>query len=176
MQNDLINERFIYFRRDPTPGLRFIRVSRWGGDTIPHAKSLVAREVLGWTLDTSGRCVRLFSVRTDVPDDGCRDWLPCHRYPDTPVDPTSVRIKLPGGPPLEQYSPAAVEAIERAHRQPFADHWAAFHANEAALAKARAEQQLKAEREAAERAALVVATPRPRPKPPTIWQKLWGGR
>src|SRR4051812_34942922 len=106
----LVNEKWLYFCRTPTPGLRFVRVTRWAGDTIPHAKSLRNREVLGWTLDSSGRCVRLFSVRIDIPDDGCRDWLPCTSYPDAPVDPTSIRAKLYGDPPREQFSTVEVEA------------------------------------------------------------------
>lgn len=99
--------------------------------------------------------MRLFSVRTDVPYDGCRDWTPCERYPDTPVDPESIRIKQPGNPPREQFSPADVEEIERCHRLPFADYWAVAAANAAAVAKAQAE------REAAERERAIVVTPPP---------------
>ena len=171
---NLANEKFIHFRRTPTPGLRYVRVTRWTGDTIPHAKSLLDREVLGWTLTSDGRVSRLFSVKTDVAYDGSRDWTPDARYPDSPVDPDSIRIKLPGNPPREQFSTADVEQTEICHRLPFADYWAAWHANEAAVAKARAEQQLRAEREAAEREALrVIVTPR---KPPqrSFLSRLFG--
>jgi len=114
--------------------------------------------------------------------DGSRDWIPCERCSDTPVDPESIRIKLPGNPPREQFSTSDVEEIERCHRLPYADYWAAYVANEAALAKARIEQQVKAEAERAEaerleaeRAALRIVT-RPRPRPKSFWQKLWGGK
>jgi hypothetical protein len=177
---NLVNEQWLYFRRDPTPGLRFIRVSRWGGDTIPHGKSLVNREVLGWTLDSQGRCSRILSVIVrgeGYEDDGCYEWRPCPMYPDTPISPEGIRAKLYGQPPREQHSSPDVAAIERAHRQPFMDHWAAYAANEAALAKARAEQQAKAEAEAAARAEqerLAIRAARLPPKPKTFWQKLTG--
>lgn len=170
---NLTNEQWLHWRRTPH-GLRYVRATRWAGDTIPHARSLIDHEVLGWRLDSSGRCVRLFSVRTDIACDGCRDWSPDARYPDAPVDPESIRVKLPGNPPREQFSTADTEEIERCHRLEHSNAWAAFHANEAAVIKARAEQQVRAEAAEREREALrVIVTPRmPRP---SFLSRLFGG-
>lgn len=179
---NLANERWLYWRRSPTPGLRFVRLSAWSGDTIPHSKSLRNREVLGYGLNTDGRCSRVITVITNgVDNDGCFDWSPCASYRDTPVDPASLRVRVMGDAPRLEFSSDAVAEAERHHRRELFEYWSACDANEAATIKARAEQLAKAE---AEQAAIAAATAAreafrivvPPPKPQkTLWQRIFGG-
>lgn len=156
-------EKLVHWRRSPTVGLRFVRVTKWYGSEMPHAHSLMNAEVLGWTLTAHG-AYRLFYIRTDLVGDGCGDWSPDPRYPDTAVDPASIRPRQTGSPPSEEHSPPDVAEIEAQHRKETREHWAAWHANQALIEKA--------EREAAERAEAAERFTAPTKQ--SFWSRLFG--
>jgi hypothetical protein len=162
--NSLQSEAFIHWRRSPSPGLKFVRECLWGhAKDRPHSLAFIDREVLGWSLAHDGQCIRVWSVRVDVPNDGTDEWEPDQRKADKPVDPTSIRLRTPSKPPVISLSPPEVSGAEAGHRQSFALHWAKHHESKAIGDRAAAEA-LKAEAIRAANTPNIIVTPKPKPR------------
>src|SRR5262245_25421119 len=81
MNSELLkSERFVYFEKTPSPGIRYIRAMFAPPNTRPGSLMLASKFIYGWTLDSKGTVIRaMFAECASGPDglpDGCGDYHP----------------------------------------------------------------------------------------------------
>ncbi|WP_425616696.1 hypothetical protein NA78x_000350 [Anatilimnocola sp. NA78] len=163
----LANEDKIVTYRSPT-GLRYVRVANASPDHQPprHIGQFGGCEILFYTT-SKGVMSRIgYVLAGDGEDglpDGCGAWFTeGDKYKGECADPAAFRLKIGLQSPSIERSSDATIADERKHREPAIEYWAKVAAQREAKAAREAMEQLRAEQEAA--AALLAATPKPKPK------------
>ena len=174
--NALKTERFVFFQRTPPDGLRYIRAMFAPPNTRPHtlARAVAHKSIFGWTLTSTGVCVRFLYVSCQSgPDgnpDGCGDYF-SDNVKDAEAG-TWLGVGKALGPMRPENSSPGLMADERLARRPDAEHWILYFERQATrereLRKAEAEAAAKAESEAKAEAELaakaILFTPPPKPK------------
>lgn len=139
-----MTEAFLHIRRNVTPGTWVRCLKGLPPGTTPGEFALVDREVVAWSLTSTGQPVRYWYVRVDVADDGFGPFAIDPVYPHaTAYDGSDISLTACYRPIRDREAPDAAKLEESYHRRAARLHWASYHIEQ----DRKREEQLKADKE-----------------------------